>query len=263
MIKEAIILAGGLGTRLRSAVGELPKCMAPVNNIPFIAYLLGWLQQEGIEHFIFSLGYKHEAITAYLKGEFPFLQQSYQIEDSPLGTGGAIKLGLEAVHGNQALVVNGDTLFAVPLKTLSDFHHNNQSACSLSLKQLSQFDRYGKVILEADQVLGFEEKAFCENGLINGGVYALEINALANGFPEKFSFEQDFLQPAANRKKLSGIAFDAYFKDIGIPEDYHQFELDVLLKDHSPNHQNQLRWKSKEELNAWFNRVRHQLNSHA
>src|SRR5215210_1269415 len=89
---EAIILAGGLGTRLRSSVPDLPKCMASVNDKPFISYVINYLQTQNIERFIFSLGYRHEEITKYLALHYPRLNAEIVVEEERLGTGGAIKL---------------------------------------------------------------------------------------------------------------------------------------------------------------------------
>src|SRR5690349_17838421 len=109
-MNEAIILAGGLGTRLRSAVADLPKCMAPVDGIPFIHFIVAFLKKEGIEHFIFSLGYKNEVVTNYLDTTFPQINKTYIIEPEQLGTGGAIKKAVSAAVGENVIVVNGDTL---------------------------------------------------------------------------------------------------------------------------------------------------------
>src|SRR6478609_4506039 len=106
-----IILAGGLGTRLRSVVADLPKCMAPVNKKPFLAYIIAYLESYGIERFIFSLGYKHEEVTRYLTMHFPRLNAELVIEEEPLGTGGAIRLSCTKAASNNIIIANGDTLF--------------------------------------------------------------------------------------------------------------------------------------------------------
>src|SRR3954468_9856487 len=109
-ITEAIILAGGLGTRLRDAVPDLPKCMAPVNEKPFLTYVINQLKKEGVTHFIFSLGYKSEVITAFLAKDFPSLLSKISVEAEPLGTGGAVKKALAKAKEKSVLIVNGDTL---------------------------------------------------------------------------------------------------------------------------------------------------------
>ena len=221
---EAIILAGGLGTRLRSAVPDLPKCMAPVAGKPFLWYVIDYLQKQGVEKFIFSLGYKHEVIEAYVNAQCSMLPIQYSIEKEPLGTGGAIKLACTKLTEQTALVLNGDTMFKVELNKLVSFHNNCEAHCTLSLKPMKNFDRYGVVELNKDySIHSFKEKQFYESGLINGGVYALHAEKfLAEELPQKFSFEKDYLEKFYNQRKMYGVVQDAYFIDIGIPEDYEK-----------------------------------------
>jgi D-glycero-alpha-D-manno-heptose 1-phosphate guanylyltransferase len=175
MIKEAIILAGGLGTRLRPVVSDLPKCMAPVNNKPFLFYVIAYLSEHGIDKFIFSLGYKHEVIEDWVNAQYPKLNVQFSIEEEPLGTGGAIKLACSLSTEKNVLVVNGDTLFKVDNSTLSSSHLKSHAECTLSLKPMHDFDRYGVVELNADNsIASFKEKKQYKTGLINGGVYALK-----------------------------------------------------------------------------------------
>jgi D-glycero-alpha-D-manno-heptose 1-phosphate guanylyltransferase len=230
MIREAIILAGGLGTRLRSAVPDLPKCMAPVAGQPFISYVIKYLAEAGVNRFIFSLGYLHEAIEDYLATAFPQLEKIYVIESTPLGTGGAIQKSVDAALGEHVLVLNGDTIFKANLSALSQLHQQTEADCTLSLKPMHHFDRYGVVdINEQQAVLRFQEKKFYEQGLINGGVYALRVASLLQAdFPEKFSFEKDYLACFAERRqKLVGHVDEAYFIDIGIPEDFARAQTEL------------------------------------
>lgn len=228
-IKEAIILAGGLGTRLRSIVSELPKCMAPVNNRPFLYYVIEHCRQQGIERFIFSVGYKYEAIEAYVKEQFSSLHSRFSIEDTPLGTGGAIKPACSLAKDENVLVLNGDTLFSIDVHQLSYFHLHHQADCSLSLKPMKQFDRYGVVTLdEHAQVKAFREKQYYDEGLINGGVYALNVASfMMEELSEKFSFEKDYLEQYVNKRKIFGMSQDKYFIDIGIPEDYERAQKEI------------------------------------
>ena len=224
-ISEAIILAGGLGTRLRSAVADLPKCMAPVDGIPFIAFVIAYLQQQGITRFIFSLGYKSEVVTAYLQQQYPALDKSYIIEEEPLGTGGAVKLACENTATPHVLVVNGDTLFDVDITTLAGFHFKHKANCSLALKYMQHFSRYGSIEVEQIGLIkAFKEKQYSNEGYINGGIYVLEVKQmLENNLSAKFSFEKDFLEKYTNTLQLFGFVQDGYFIDIGIPEDYQTF----------------------------------------
>lgn len=226
MIKTAILLAGGLGTRLRSAVADLPKCMAPIDGIPFIDFVIGYLKKEGVEHFIFSLGYKSEAIINYVNGHYPQLNSTYVIEDKQLGTGGAIQLACKSAKTENVIVINGDTLFSIDLNKLSNFHESNFADCSIALKQMNNFDRYGAVEIATDNsIIAFKEKQFCASGTINGGVYALKVASLLEGnYPEVFSFEKEYLERGTIIKRLFGLVQDNYFIDIGIPEDYRRFQ---------------------------------------
>jgi D-glycero-alpha-D-manno-heptose 1-phosphate guanylyltransferase len=234
-IKEAIILAGGLGTRLKTAVPDLPKCMAPVNGRPFLFYVINYLRSQGIEKFIFSLGYKHEVIEEYLNDQFSTLDFQCSIEKEPLGTGGAILASCYKTTEEDVLVVNGDTLFKVSVAEAASFHFNKKSNCTLILKPMNNFERYGVVALNEDySVESFQEKKFYKEGLINGGVYILNVPAfLEEELPSKFSFEKDFLEKYFATRKIYATIQDNYFIDIGIPEDYKrvQEELKQLLLD--------------------------------
>ncbi len=221
MIKECIILAGGLGTRLRSAVPDWPKCMAPVAGKPFMAHVIDYFRDQGIEKFIFSLGYKHEVIAAFLDTTYTSYHKQYVIEQEPLGTGGAIQLACRQATEKDVLVLNGDTLFSIQLAKQTAFHQQHQAHCTLALKPMQHFDRYGVVELEENGAIkNFKEKQYYENGLINGGIYALQVAAFLNeGLPAKFSFEKDYLEKLYTTRPMYGVVQDEYFIDIGIPED--------------------------------------------
>ena len=227
MFKEAIILAGGLGTRLRDAVPDLPKCMAPVGGRPFLFYVINHLRLQGIEKFIFSLGYKHEIIEEYLKNQFATLSYQCSIEEEPLGTGGAIQLACKKLRAENVLVANGDTLFKINLPALAGLHQQKKADCTLALKPMQNFDRYGVIELnDAGWVLNFKEKQFYRSGLINGGIYLLKASSFLSGqWPVKFSFEKDYLEKKPG--KLFGIAQDEYFIDIGVPEDYNRAQKEL------------------------------------
>jgi D-glycero-alpha-D-manno-heptose 1-phosphate guanylyltransferase len=223
-IKECIILAGGLGTRLRSAVPDLPKCMAPVAGKPFLSYVIDHFRQQGIEKFIFSLGYKHEVIQEFLDTAYADCNKQYVIENEPLGTGGAIQFACRQATEKQVLILNGDTMFSIQLAELSAFHQQHQAHCTLALKPMTHFDRYGVVELQENGAIkSFQEKQFYESGLINGGIYALQVDAfLQEGLPGKFSFEKDYLEKFYTVRPMFGVVQDAYFIDIGIPEDFEK-----------------------------------------
>lgn len=224
MIQEAIILAGGLGTRLREAVPELPKCLAEVAGRPFLTYVVDALRMQGIRRIIFSLGYKADIITRFIQDHYPTLHYEVVIEEEPLGTGGAISLALQQATGAYVVIVNGDTLFRVNLKEVFSFHQSRNAECTLALKPMIQFDRYGVVDINKEgRILSFKEKQFYEEGLINGGVYVLQTERFRqHSFPVQFSFEKDYLEHYYKTYDFYGIRQDGYFIDIGIPEDYRK-----------------------------------------
>lgn len=224
LINEAIILAGGLGTRLKESVPDLPKCMAPVAGHPFLYYVIRYLEAQGITRFIFSLGYKHEVVEAYLRNHFPTLTYTCVVEPQPLKTGGAIKLALQAAKDDHVLIMNGDTLFKARVKEMETLHLASGSECTLALKPMAHFSRYGSVNLSHEgRILSFAEKKFLENGNINGGVYLLDkAKFLAEERPDVFSFEADYLERECATKKFFGVVQDRYFIDIGIPEDFER-----------------------------------------
>ncbi|MBQ5363476.1 MAG: nucleotidyltransferase family protein, partial [Bacteroidales bacterium] len=221
---EVIILAGGLGTRLRSVVSDVPKCMAPVDGKPFLWYLLEHLRLFNVTHVILSVGYLRESVQDWVerhKGDYPF-RFSFAVEEEPLGTGGGIALASTMVHGREAVVLNGDTFFDADLDELLELRRSSGRPVALALKKMRSFDRYGTVELSSEGlVTGFREKQYCAEGLINGGVYALDLDAgVFDGLEGKFSFERDVLEPCCARGLICGTEQSGYFLDIGIPADY-------------------------------------------
>ncbi len=216
---QAVVLAGGLGTRLRSVVQDLPKPMALINGKPFLAFVLEYLKKQGITEVILSVSYKYELIQEYFKNEFYGMKIHYNIEKELLGTGGAIKDALKFVK-NEVYVLNGDTFFDIDLKKLV----LNGSKICIALKQMQNFDRYGTVNVDKQGfVTSFEEKVFKKQGLINGGIYLLKKDIFDKfSLEKKFSFEE-FLQENHKSLKTQTQIFDDYFIDIGIPEDYKIF----------------------------------------
>lgn len=232
---EAIILAGGLGTRLRSVVPDLPKPMAPISGKPFLAYLLDYWIKQGVERFIFAVGYKHEVIQKYFGNKYKHVEIKYEIETEPLGTGGGVlKSARQLLAKSPFLILNGDTFFAVNYSELLKHHLNHCADMTLSLIKVSKNDRYGSVLLDqSDRVCTLEtQNKQTENLLINGGVYLVQPNLLNayQGELEASSLENDLLPELLNKDKLiSGFLASGKFIDIGVPEDYYQAEL--LLSD--------------------------------
>lgn len=228
MIKEAIILAGGLGTRLKGVVSDIPKPMAPINGIPFLKYLLEDVHQYRIERIILAVGYKWEVIHEYFGQEFMGMEIIYAIEHEPLGTGGAIKNAMQHLNHADFFLLNGDTFFKVDLRALETHYNKNHSDLCLALKAMTNFDRYGTVTLKENQIIAFQEKKQMTKGLINGGIYALNtrIFDLAKD-QKKFSFETDIMESGLGQYHVHGFISDSYFIDIGIPEDYQQAQMDM------------------------------------
>jgi D-glycero-alpha-D-manno-heptose 1-phosphate guanylyltransferase len=231
---DTIVLAGGLGTRLRAVVQDCPKPLAPVANRPFLEYLFDYLISQSIcDRCILSVGYEYQKIIDHFADRYKSLPLIYSIEYTSLGTGGGIQLALSQAKSSVVLVTNGDTLFHVDLAAMLNFHEQQGADLTLALRPLENFERYNNVIREeTGRLLRFEEKQFKERGLINGGIYLINKNLLAQfNLPEKFSFEEDFLKPYLDKMQVYGFVSSAYFIDIGIPADYQrsQSELPTLF----------------------------------
>lgn len=225
---EAVILAGGFGTRLRSVVSDVPKPMAPVAGKPFLNYLFEYLSKFKITSVVLCTGYKHEIIEHYFSGNFKNISIKYSVEDEPLGTGGAIKKAFNLIESNNAIILNGDTLFNVDLSEFITSHEENKAEISIALKHLTNYDRYGSVILNKNKVVGFEEKQFKDEGYINGGVYIVNKSIFEKlNLPITFSFEKEILETKLHELNVHGYQSSAYFIDIGIPDDYEKAQTEV------------------------------------
>ncbi len=235
---EVIILAGGLGTRLQPVTGQLPKCLAAINNRPFIDYLIHHLESFQFRYFVFALGYGNEMMQAHLQSiaqSKTNLSFSFVVEEIPLGTGGAILHALRQCRHEHVLVTNGDTLFQSTPNTALDFHLHHGACTTLMLRHLDDASRYGTVTVNEDGfVSAFHEKQNGASGWINTGMYWVNKTALsAIALPEKFSWEKDFLEMQAGKEKIFATKQHGYFIDIGIPEDYYKAQQDfkTIFKD--------------------------------
>jgi len=232
---NAIVLAGGLGTRLRSVINDMPKPMADIKGKPFLAYLLDYLSVQGVSKVVLSVGYKYEVIKEYFGDCYKKIKLLYSIEEEPLGTGGAIKKSLYLLKCSEpVIVINGDTFFNVTLGDLVNFFIKKSADAVIALKKMENYDRYGSVNLDSqNKIIGFEEKNYKEIGYINGGIYVIHPNIFDdNELNNKFSFEKDFLEKFYNQKLFYGLVYEDYFIDIGIPEDYRkaQEEISLIIK---------------------------------
>lgn len=219
---EAIILAGGFGTRLSTVVSDVPKPMAPINGRPFLEYLLEDLNEKGINRVILAVGYKKEIIKSHFKEKYKNIDIVYSDEDIPLGTGGAIKKALTLAEDENIFIINGDTFFDINLKEMYQFHKKNSSKLTLAIKEMEKFDRYGSLILEGDKIIKFEEKKYVDKGYINGGIYLINKKLLKKE-EESFSFEKEILENEKFMIEKYGYKSEGYFIDIGVPEDYKLF----------------------------------------
>jgi D-glycero-alpha-D-manno-heptose 1-phosphate guanylyltransferase len=230
LIREAVILAGGFGTRLRPVITDLPKSLAPVNGKPFLHYLFRYLAHYKIEKVVLSVGYMAEKIEETFGKNYLGIQIEYAFEKEPLGTGGGIRLGMEKCSGAHILAMNGDTFFDVPLDEFFDIHLSGSSDATLALRKVEDASRYGTIQQDGKRIIAFKEKnpEVTGEALINGGVYLLRKKTfLGNTEADKaFSIEYDFFGKLADKLWLQGFPCENYFRDIGIPEDYAKAQVE-------------------------------------
>jgi D-glycero-alpha-D-manno-heptose 1-phosphate guanylyltransferase len=230
LINTAIILAGGFGTRLQTVVSDLPKPMAPVNGQPFLNYQLRYLKQSGIKRVIISTGYLADKINSYYGDTFEELAILYSHEQTPLGTGGGIKLAFDKTMEEEVLVLNGDSFFDVDIERFYNLHVGQHADISLALRRVEDASRYGTIECgEGNRVISFREKqGIAQPGLINGGVYILNKAHFFKGTEGllNFSIEKDFFEKQLGTLSIKGFEFNGYFIDIGVPADYNKAQDD-------------------------------------
>jgi len=219
------VLAGGLGTRLRAVVSEVPKPMAPVAGRPFLEHLIGYWAAQGVRRFVVSVGYLAERISAHFGGAWQGAAIAYAREEVPLGTGGGLLLALEQVESDQVLVLNGDSFFKVELATLAAFHEARAADCTLSLFRSRDVARYMGVELSGDgRIRSLATAPAGGDALVNGGVYLFRsgaLRALPMAARTKSSLEADILPHGLSAGwRVFGREFDRAFIDIGVPQDY-------------------------------------------
>jgi len=229
---EAIVLAGGFGTRLQQIVPDLPKPMASIAGRPFLEYVLDRLISTGINNITLSVGYKADVIMRHFGNRYRNAVIDYVVENEPLGTGGAISFALRGKVKESVLVLNGDTFLNIDYGQLINWYEQKPVAVAMVLREMPDISRYGSVVVAEDCVTGFVEKGKVGPGLINAGVYIIQPEIFTSfGLVGRFSFETDILQ--AHCYKLLPRAFltIAYFIDIGLPGDYEraQYEMPALI----------------------------------
>jgi D-glycero-alpha-D-manno-heptose 1-phosphate guanylyltransferase len=223
-ITEAVILAGGLGTRLRTAVSDLPKPMAPVAGRPFLCYLLDQLAAQGVQRAILSVGYRWEAISAYFGEQYRGIAIEYAVEREPLGTGGGLSASLERAATPLVLTMNGDSFHRFHLDALSGLLRDAEpGSLAMAVCQLDDASRYGRVEMDGNRICGFLASGTPGRGIINAGVYLLPRDLFHHyRLPARFSFEADFLQPRVAELRPYASVTQGAFIDIGIPSSFEQ-----------------------------------------
>jgi D-glycero-alpha-D-manno-heptose 1-phosphate guanylyltransferase len=220
-----IILAGGLGTRLRSAVPDKPKCLASIGKKSFLEVQLELLASQGVNRFILSLGY----LASMVLEEVTRLQSRFDIqtviEPQPLGTGGAILWTMQRLALSEVIVANGDTFLSGSLSEMFvPLDIEGSEFVRLAIVDVPNCSRYGKVNVSGNRLIGFTAKGISQPGAINAGIYRLSLkafNALVPGLA--YSFESDVLPKMIDQKSVSASHITGEFTDIGVPEDYLQF----------------------------------------
>jgi D-glycero-alpha-D-manno-heptose 1-phosphate guanylyltransferase len=227
LVKTAIILAGGMGTRLKSVISDVPKPMAPINGIPFLEIQINYWISQGINKFILSVGYKKEIIIDYFGFRFNDVEINYVVEEVPLGTGGGILKALtEYDISSPFLLLNGDTYFDISLEELWEFHKHKKSNLTFSVFKSNNITRYLGLDVDSNMKIGSSDLILKQNDFryVNGGVYIIDPKILSNinfEFNKQISFESEIIPKLImNKLSLYACEFKTKFIDIGIPVDY-------------------------------------------
>ncbi len=224
---DVVILAGGMGTRLRPVVQDIPKPMASIDGLPFLSFLFNYLTDYHVERAVLSVGYQHQTIQTFFSKRYSNIQIEYAVEDTPLGTGGAVKHAVQAIEGDSFYLMNGDTFFDVDLDAMAKAHQLFDNDITIAVRFTGDAGRYGTVQLDDTRVTGFSEKQQASSGYINGGVYIINRRAFDAIRETSFSLEKDVLEKHAKDLKIGAFKSDGYFIDIGIPEDYKRAQKEL------------------------------------
>jgi D-glycero-alpha-D-manno-heptose 1-phosphate guanylyltransferase len=219
---EAIILAGGFGTRLRAVVPNLPKAMAPIAGRPFLQILLASLSRKGFTRVVLSVGFMAERIIEYFGERFGNLELVYVFEREPLGTGGAARLAMQTCTADHVCILNGDTFLDLETDEVERHWQAHRRPIIVGCEQ-SDTARYGRLLTAGGAVIGIAEKGVIGPGLINTGYYICNGGQL-DGYPVgvTFSLETDYLPKAVTSTRFDLYVTTGTFIDIGIPEDYER-----------------------------------------
>jgi D-glycero-alpha-D-manno-heptose 1-phosphate guanylyltransferase len=225
---EAMVLAGGLGTRLAARLSGVPKAMAPVAGRPFLEILLRQLERAGCTRVLLSVGYLHAIIEGQLGAGFGAMRLDYSVEETPLGTGGAIRKTLAMAAEDAVLVVNGDTFLDAGYAEMMRFHREEGVRLTMAVTRQADMARYGGVMVRGKRVVGFEEKGRSGAGWINAGAYVISRDLKwPSGLAEAFSFEKDFLAKETSELSPAAYEVDGFFLDIGVPEDLDRAQTEL------------------------------------
>jgi len=226
---EAIVLAGGFGTRLRGVVSDVPKPMAPIGDKPFLHILLSGLAQKGFKHIILAIGYLAEKITDYFGESFRGMDISYVVEDEPLGTGGAVRLAMTKAKSDYVFVMNGDTFLDADFVCLDGLWKQHRQLIMVA-RNVPDIARYGALVVQDNRLGGYIEKGKKGPGVINAGCYVLPIKALdMYEVGKSFSIESDYFEKIYNDLFIRVALTDGHFIDIGIPEDFERAQTELAI----------------------------------
>jgi D-glycero-alpha-D-manno-heptose 1-phosphate guanylyltransferase len=219
---EAIILVGGLGTRLRGVISDVPKPLAPVAGRPFLAWVLDNLAEGGLRRVVLAAGYMAEKVQGIFGTYWLDMEIAYAIEETPLGTGGAIRHASGQLDGSWGVhVVNGDTFLRYSPASLEHMTRQLRASIGMAVAAVADVSRYGAIEVVDGRVMGLREKGQDGAGYINAGCYFLTEDALSELPPgPSFSWETEVLAPWAKRGAVAAYAETDGFIDIGVPEDY-------------------------------------------
>jgi D-glycero-alpha-D-manno-heptose 1-phosphate guanylyltransferase len=219
---QAIILAGGFGTRLKAHLGDVPKPMAPVAGRPFLCWLLDYMEGQGVTEAVLCVHHLHEQIRSRFGGRSGQITLKYNIEETPLGTGGALRRALTQMNPAQPIfALNGDSLVMLDYRGMMQQHKQSNRPMSIAVTQAADCSRYGDLSVQNNRVMQFGAKGKSGAGSINTGLYILSPNVFdGQNLPEAFSLESDFLTPHAPQLQPAAYCDVRFFMDIGIPDDY-------------------------------------------
>ncbi|MBG7620979.1 nucleotidyltransferase family protein [Herbaspirillum sp. AP02] len=228
---KAIVLCGGLGTRLGELTRETPKPMIPVAGRPFLSYVLDRLVEGGASELVLAVSFQWEKIRALYGSQWRGVPVAYSVEPQPLGTGGAICHAMRSHDIDETIVVNGDTLLDLDASALVAFARDKEADVAMALKYMADTSRFGRVeIDQSARVLGFREKGVGQAGLINSGVYYVHARVFTASSNAAFSFELDVLTGKLNTAAIYGMQTNAYFIDMGVPEDLARAQYELPLQ---------------------------------